>query len=391
MKISNGLFILFVLLLATLMLGTMAQAQLLVEDFSYTAGDTLHNQAGWSAHSGAGTNSPRITTGGLSYAGYPGSGIGNAVSFTTNGEDNNKPFTSFPGGIASGSLYYSVLVKLDSVATAGDYFFHILKNSSTFSARIFAKRAANGNIRFGIGRSSTAANINYSDSIYTVGTTYLLVAKYTVIPGATNDTVALWIDPAIGPTEPVPTVLESSTDRTTTDIDTVYGVAIRQGSAANAAIGTVDGIRVDTGWPLNVSGPLTGTKTIPGTYPTIATAISALNTLGVGPGGVTFNVAAGYTETITATLSLTATGTTGSPIVFQKSSVGANPLVTAYSTGTGTPSTAVQDGIWQLVGSDYVTISGIDLTDPNAPTQQQWNTVTPCTKQARRMGPRTLQ
>lgn len=109
---------------------------------------------------------------------------------------------------------------------------------------------------------------------------------------------------------------------------------------------------------------LTGTKTIPGSYPTIASAITDLNANGVGTGGVFFDVAADYTETITATLSLTATGTAANPIIFRKSGAGANPLITAY-VGTSTPGSAAQDGIWRLVGSDYVTIDGIDLYDPN--------------------------
>ncbi len=117
-------------------------------------------------------------------------------------------------------------------------------------------------------------------------------------------------------------------------------------------------------------GQLTGIKNIPGSggandYATISAAITALNSAGVGSGGVTFNVAASYTETITAPLSVTATGTLANPIVFQKSGSGANPLITAYTTGTGTPGTAIQDGMWNLVGSDYVTIDGIDLYDPN--------------------------
>ncbi|MFZ4520577.1 MAG: T9SS type A sorting domain-containing protein [Bacteroidales bacterium] len=40
-------------------------------------------------------------------------------------------------------------------------------------------------------------------------------------------------------------------------------------------------------------------------------------------------------------------------------------MITAYTTGTGTPAAAIQDGIWNLIGSDYVTINGIDLLDPN--------------------------
>lgn len=113
-------------------------------------------------------------------------------------------------------------------------------------------------------------------------------------------------------------------------------------------------------------GQLTGVKSIGGggDYATLVLAIADLNSQGVGAGGVTFNVPAGYTETIAAPLSVTATGTSANPIIFRKDGTGVNPLITAY-VGTATPGSAVQDGIWNLVGSDYVTIDGIDLFDPN--------------------------
>ncbi len=109
---------------------------------------------------------------------------------------------------------------------------------------------------------------------------------------------------------------------------------------------------------------LTGAKYIPGDYVTISAAVSDLNTNGVGVGGVTFNVAAGYAQTLTAPIAITATGTLGNPIIFQKdpATSGANPVLTAY-TGTATPSSTAPDGMWRLMGSDYVTIDGIDLTD----------------------------
>jgi hypothetical protein len=116
---------------------------------------------------------------------------------------------------------------------------------------------------------------------------------------------------------------------------------------------------------ISAQAQLTGTKNIPGDYATIAAAITDLNTQGVGAGGVRFDVAAGYTETITARLNITATGTSGNPIIFEKSGIGANPLITAY-VGVSTPSSAAPDGIWSLQGADFVTINGIDLTDPNA-------------------------
>ena len=116
--------------------------------------------------------------------------------------------------------------------------------------------------------------------------------------------------------------------------------------------------------------PLTGIKTIPGVVPngysSITSAISDLNSQGVGSGGVIFNIAPGYIETLTSTLSIVATGTFTDPIIFQKSGAGINPVITAYGSGVGTPASAIQDGIWNLVGSDYVTIDGIDLVDPNA-------------------------
>lgn len=115
---------------------------------------------------------------------------------------------------------------------------------------------------------------------------------------------------------------------------------------------------------------LTGQKYIPGSsglndYSSIAIAIADLNSQGVGIGGVTFNIASGYTETITSPLSITATGTLANQIIFQKDGSGSNPLITAY-TGVETPTSAIQDGMWNLIGSDYVTINGIDLYDPNS-------------------------
>lgn len=108
----------------------------------------------------------------------------------------------------------------------------------------------------------------------------------------------------------------------------------------------------------NLFAQLTGIKTIPGNYPSIAAAITDLNSVGVGTGGVTFNIAAGYSETFTANGgNIIVSGTSANPIVFQKSGTGANPLVTAYE-GIGT-----QDAIFTLNGSDYVTFDRIDVEE----------------------------
>ena len=120
---------------------------------------------------------------------------------------------------------------------------------------------------------------------------------------------------------------------------------------------------------------VTGVNTVPGTFATIEAAITALNTNGVGAGGATINVAAGYTETPTTQLVLTmATNgpTAANPLIIQKSGAGANPLITAPTPGVST----TLDGIFILNGADYVTIDGIDLQENPANTtptmQMEW-------------------
>ncbi|MBK9960393.1 MAG: hypothetical protein IPP06_03410 [Saprospiraceae bacterium] len=108
---------------------------------------------------------------------------------------------------------------------------------------------------------------------------------------------------------------------------------------------------------------ISGGSNVNGPYPTVAAAVSALNGATIS-GPVLVSVVAGHTETVPAGgIELTATGTVVNTITFFKSGMGANPLLTAYVNGAGTPGTAVQDGIFRLVGSDYVTIDGINLTE----------------------------
>ncbi|MEI6899465.1 MAG: hypothetical protein WCL00_06280 [Bacteroidota bacterium] len=126
-----------------------------------------------------------------------------------------------------------------------------------------------------------------------------------------------------------------------------------------------------SGWSF---GQISGTFTIPGApYATIAAAISAINTSGVGAGGATFNVTAGYTETFaspTAGTITTNTGTLANQIKFQKSGAGANPKITA-AVGIGT-----MDAIITFAGVQYVTFNGIDVYESagnvTTTTQMEW-------------------
>lgn len=128
---------------------------------------------------------------------------------------------------------------------------------------------------------------------------------------------------------------------------------------------------------LGAQAQVSGAQAIPSAaYPTLASAFTALNTQGVGAGGVAFSIAPGYTETA-ANLVLTATGTAANPIVFQKAAgAGANPTITA-AVGTASSTVGIiQDKIIALQGADYVTFDGLTLQDPasntTALTQMEW-------------------
>ncbi|MDP3444004.1 MAG: hypothetical protein Q8T08_14200, partial [Ignavibacteria bacterium] len=111
---------------------------------------------------------------------------------------------------------------------------------------------------------------------------------------------------------------------------------------------------------------LTGVKTVPGDFPTVAAAIAALNTSGVGTGGVIFNVAAGPTETFATSTEgyiTTLTGSETNPIKFMKAGTGLNPVIIAAA-GVSTN----MDAIIAIAGTDYVTFDGINLMENTANT-----------------------
>ncbi len=85
-------------------------------------------------------------------------------------------------------------------------------------------------------------------------------------------------------------------------------------------------------------------------------------------GNVTINVSANYTETVpTGGLKLYAIpgATNTSQIFIKKIGSGANPILFAYSGGVATPTSSIQDGVWSFIGTDWVTVDGIDIFDPN--------------------------
>lgn len=105
-------------------------------------------------------------------------------------------------------------------------------------------------------------------------------------------------------------------------------------------------------------GQLSGTKNIPGDYPTLADAISSLNTLGVTAPGVTLNLLAGHPETAPQGGFTLTTLTSGesAPIVIQGNG-------NTISASTWHVLGSLSDAVFKIIGSDFVTITGFTIQE----------------------------
>jgi hypothetical protein len=213
---------------------------LLEENFAYAA-DALLTDNGWTAHSSGGTAAITVNNGGLTFTDYA-SVSGNAALVDNTGEDVNKTFTE----VSSGAVYVSFLVKVDAIAAG--YFFNIGPStiSTTFRGRVFIQDNG-GNLQFGLSKGSNTGT--FSSNNYSTGTTYLLVLKYEIVDGASNDVVSLFVFEDLDDfsTEPETPTIGPLTDGAITDINP-GSVALRQYSSLQNVV--VDGIRISEAWTL---------------------------------------------------------------------------------------------------------------------------------------------
>jgi hypothetical protein len=222
-----------------------------LENFNYPAGDSI-GAYGWIWNTGT-TNTILVVSPGLTYSGYPMSGIGNACRLRNNGNDAYKPTDSI---VTSGNLYMAFMVRIDSVQATGDYFFAMLPSTSTtnYTARFYAKDSSGG-VSFGISKNALGSNpVAWTGGTYARNTTYLVVVKYTFLTGSTTDDEvrAFIFTSGLPVTEPATPTIGPATG-TSTDVSDIGRVALRQGSATIAPTLIIDGIRVTRSWGSIVS------------------------------------------------------------------------------------------------------------------------------------------
>ena len=221
----------------------------LIDNFGYSTNDSLLNN-GWVLASST-VNPLRASATGLTYTGYNGSGIGNAVPMTNNGQDLVKDAST---SITSGSVYSSFLMNVSATQAAGDYFYGLVTPASTtaFYARVFIKSATTsgyfliGVSKYAVGTAETAV---YSTDSFALSTTYLCVLKYQFNTSSTADDSAKIFVFSSGIPTTEPAIGKAATiGGTNTDATNLGRVLLRQGSATNAATLTIDGIRFGAAW-----------------------------------------------------------------------------------------------------------------------------------------------
>lgn len=277
---------LYFLLVSSLFLAsTFTQAQVLLqEDFAYPAGVPLVQNAmasmenvdattGWRTmnNSNAGTNAFNIVTPGLTYPGYAGSGVGNALKILDNGgQDVFKSFSPIVPLVCPKTIYVSFLINVPPGDKSGaDFVFGIKYSNNAADANFFGRFFAvvSGNdVTFGISKSTSPSGI-LTSTPYKTNTTYLMVLKYTCggLNGANvteetgkyDDKVDLFINPDLSAPEPAtPTLSYTNTQdrdayRYGSNNNLIGGLAtvyLRTPTVGAIPEATFDGFRVYERW-----------------------------------------------------------------------------------------------------------------------------------------------
>ncbi|CAN5636292.1 hypothetical protein BH10BAC5_BH10BAC5_01110 [soil metagenome] len=234
-----------VVLFTALMISQNSFAQVkFVENFSYPVGDSI-GAHGWTYNSG--TLNPLLVTTGLTYAGYPGSGVGNGLSMLATGNDAYK---NWDANDSAGTVYCSFMLNVATASTAGDYFFAMLPGTSTslYTCRLTVKDSL-GAAKFGLSKGTVGSGIGYTSGTYAYGTTILCVIKYKFNSGSTTDDEAsMYIFTSGFPaTEPVTATIPVVTS-SATDVGNLGRCAVRQGGATTGCTCMIDGFKVGKTW-----------------------------------------------------------------------------------------------------------------------------------------------
>jgi len=237
-------------------LNSTIYGQMLFQEDFVTPTTDVSTSTGWAVLTGVGgsATTPTIAVNAgsaLTYPGYIESGVGNSAFLTGAG---GKAQASFTGGVMSGLVYLSFMIKVDSASATGDYCIMVRNTSNHNRWRMWIK-ALNTGWTMGLSKGAgTTVPPVYATTSYDFGKTYLVVAKYDYNTTSTTDALlSLWVNPAsssFGKTEDASPAIAPFQETGTSDFATVAmnRFALIQNGATTAPTFTIGGIRMATDW-----------------------------------------------------------------------------------------------------------------------------------------------
>jgi hypothetical protein len=204
----------YLVALAALLCDDACGALVLYEPFGYSnfgAPVTENTPENWATNIGTQPNDATVVPGSLSSAGLVPS-VGNSLVTGGNGLGVRRLFNST---VTSGTLYFSVLFKMNTIGTgwnAPNASIGALTetNNTGFKVSVLVNRNFdNTGYVFGVQKGGTGSTPSFDVTSYFEGSTVLLVGNYTFDPD-NPDTISLWINPDSStfglPLPPLPTL-----------------------------------------------------------------------------------------------------------------------------------------------------------------------------------------
>ena len=190
------------------------------ETFDYPVGD-LYGNPGW-LQSNNKENPIQVTATTLSLDGFASGKSVKLTPIDAKDQDVLKPFYAASANdtytaIADGSVYAAFLINVQNVTNRAyvtgfgstNSYNKITDGSSItgpYGITFVSPSESEGKYFLGISKSSTKTDINKATTLSNTeldyNTTYLVVLKYTVLSGTSNDTFEAWINPVAGAAEP---------------------------------------------------------------------------------------------------------------------------------------------------------------------------------------------
>lgn len=226
----------------------------MTENFDYATGN-LNGNGAWVAYSTSSKEPIQVVDTPLSYEGYQAEGTGKAVKLvsTAAAADSWAPFAD--AAVTSGSLYLSALINVSADGNVAAYFMNFAQptsngifdsKSGSEYGRVYYIPTSEGKYKLGVSRYSK--NYVATTDEYENGKTYLVVLKYELVDGTTNDIASLWVNPADFSAEPTPQAQVTGSDND--PMRGLQAVELRQAgtSSITAPEMTISALHVAGSW-----------------------------------------------------------------------------------------------------------------------------------------------